>query len=572
MKFLTGAGLFCLLSNVVVIAGQELLKNGGFESLSDWQCWAPLQCFLTSDAYSGSHAVVASSRAESWQGPTQYITVNPGQRYNVSAYMKLLSDHIGENMEAYVDMEDQAGHHVYQTVATHGSAKTSDGWVFIQGSFTAPHTAVKTVRVAFDCGPSAHVLFAVDEASVTPLTGITNVTDAYLNNVIDRERKGDMHFNVKTASGVHMNDIKIHVLQKKKSFPFGSSFNAHKYNEGAANGKYRDFVNKHFNWVVPENALQWYDIEWTRGHMNYKLALDAIHGVKSHGIKVRGHNLVWSVEKYVQGWIKQLSPTELKTVVKHHIEETMNMTRGLLEHWDVNNEMLHGSWYQDRAGDPNYNLELFRIAHHADPSVKLFLNDYNVVAGSGFTNDYLAQAKKYKAANVGLGGMGVQCHFAEEIMPDASLVKERLDLLSTAGVPIWVTELDVVAVDENKRADLYEAALRALYGHPAVQGILFWGFWDQTHWRGPHAALAKGNNMELTAAGRRVLDLFENQWMTDETHVLSAVGNQFNVRGFHGDYEIHVLYQGRELPHLMQNITLYKGSDVTVSINVQNVV
>ena len=57
-----------------------------------------------------------------------------------------------------------------------------------------------------------------------------------------------------------------------------------------------------------------------------------------------------------------------------------------LEHRDVNNENLHGQWYQDRLQDPEYNLELFRIAHHHDPSVKLFLNDYNVVASGYSTN------------------------------------------------------------------------------------------------------------------------------------------------------------------------------------------
>ena len=57
-----------------------------------------------------------------------------------------------------------------------------------------------------------------------------------------------------------------------------------------------------------------------------------------------------------------------------------------LEHWDVNNENLHGQWYQDRLHDPSYNLELFREAHHADPHVKLFLNDYNVVAAGASTN------------------------------------------------------------------------------------------------------------------------------------------------------------------------------------------
>ena len=60
-----------------------------------------------------------------------------------------------------------------------------------------------------------------------------------------------------------------------------------------------------------------------------------------------------------------------------------------------------------------------------------------------------------------------------------------------------MTELDVQAQDENRRADFYEKALRSFYGHPAVEGILFWGFWDQLHWRGEKAALVRGDNLEV---------------------------------------------------------------------------
>ncbi|KAK7506843.1 hypothetical protein BaRGS_00001694, partial [Batillaria attramentaria] len=119
------------------------------------------------------------------------------------------------------------------------------------------------------------------------------------------------------------------VVQKKKSFPFGMMAKAPDYNANAANGKYRDFIHKHFNWAVTGNALKWYAIEPHRGQLHYQPALDTVNGLRSHGIKVRGHNLVWSVDKYVQDWIKQLHGDELRNVVKHHIEETMNVTRGL---------------------------------------------------------------------------------------------------------------------------------------------------------------------------------------------------------------------------------------------------
>ena len=66
------------------------------------------------------------------------------------------------------------------------------------------------------------------------------------------------------------------------------------------------------------------------GHIwNTVLAYFTSNSSLTRRLKVRGHNLVWSVGQQVQDWVKQLSGTELRNVVKQHIEETMNKTRGL---------------------------------------------------------------------------------------------------------------------------------------------------------------------------------------------------------------------------------------------------
>nr|KAG5694098.1 hypothetical protein BaRGS_033717 [Batillaria attramentaria] len=379
---------FSLPACLTVSVSQELLTNEGFESLEHWDCWEQT-CSLSDEKHSGQHAVHTTDRQHDYDGPSQYVSINPGETYAVTGWAKLGDDGgTGQDLILEFDFTVQGGSHE---------------WV-----------------------------------KVAKLPG---------------------------------------------------------------------------------------------GQKNYDDALTMIHGLKAHGLKVRGHNLVWSVDQFVQDWVKQLWGDDLRKAVKDHIEETMDKTRGLLEHWDVNNENLHGSWYQTRLNDNDYAIELFRIAHNADPSVKLFLNDYNVVAWGGDTDS-------------------------------------RLDHLAQAGIPIWITELDVQAWDENKRADFYESALRTFYEHPAVEGILFWGFWDKQHWRGDKAALIRGDNFELTAAGRRVLDLFENQWMTDETRSLTSLGDQFTVRGFHGDYEVNVIYQGRELEQSKETFELGKASK-WITINVQ---
>ena len=50
-----------------------------------------------------------------------------------------------------------------------------------------------------------------------------------------------------------------------------------------------------------------------------------------------------------------------------------------LAQWDVNNENLHGSFYEERLGDPNITMQMFNDVHGLDPNAKLFLNDFGII-------------------------------------------------------------------------------------------------------------------------------------------------------------------------------------------------
>jgi len=52
-----------------------------------------------------------------------------------------------------------------------------------------------------------------------------------------------------------------------------------------------------------------------------------------------------------------------------------------LEHWDVNNEMSNHRFYVDKYGSDSIRADMFRKARSVDQSAKLFMNDYNLVAG-----------------------------------------------------------------------------------------------------------------------------------------------------------------------------------------------
>lgn len=51
----------------------------------------------------------------------------------------------------------------------------------------------------------------------------------------------------------------------------------------------------------------------------------------------------------------------------------------------MNNELLHGNWYETKLNDTEYTKDVFRAIHQWDPDVKLFLNDYNTLGAGGAT-------------------------------------------------------------------------------------------------------------------------------------------------------------------------------------------
>ena len=64
-------------------------------------------------------------------------------------------------------------------------------------------------------------------------------------------------------------------------------------------------------------------------------------------------------------------------LLRNHQKNAVAVQR--LEHWDVNNENLHGDFYEQRTGNPNITMKMFRDIHSVDQNVKLFLNDFSIV-------------------------------------------------------------------------------------------------------------------------------------------------------------------------------------------------
>ena len=54
-------------------------------------------------------------------------------------------------------------------------------------------------------------------------------------------------------------------------------------------------------------------------------------------------------------------------------------------HWDVNNEQLHGEFYENKTGDLDVMTKLFKEVKKYDENALLFLNDFAIVRSSSYT-------------------------------------------------------------------------------------------------------------------------------------------------------------------------------------------
>jgi hypothetical protein len=102
----------------------------------------------------------------------------------------------------------------------------------------------------------------------------------------------------------------------------------------------------------------------------------------------------------------------------------------------------------------------------------------------------------------------VQGHISH---PVGEIVCDSLDKLAILGLPIWITELDVTAENEHIRADDLEVFLREAFAHPAVEGIILWGFWEMFMFR-EHSHLVDADGT-INEAGKRYLAL-KQEWLT----------------------------------------------------------
>lgn len=546
------AAVFSVLAPFIA-AGQttNLISNPGFElNTSGWFGFGPVSFTTTTMiAHSGSRSAFIQNRTDTWNGVAQSLAgvLQPNISYQISAWVRL-SNSVSQPVMLTMQKTDGSGT-TYQNVAS--ATANSNSWTKLTGGYVLNVSGTLTNLNLYMEGPAAGVAFYADDFDVEGYDW-----KSAANARIEQIRKRDARLFVVDPAGQPIPGAVINVNQTRHQFAFGSAIN-----NNISNPNYAAFVRTNFEWAVMENEAKWYYNEPTQGHVTYTVADAITNFCYTNKITLRGHNIFWAVDQNVQAWVTNLSNANLLVAVTNRLNSVVNHFKGTFVHWDVNNEMLHGNFYGNRLGNW-VNPWMFQYAHTLDSNAVLFVNDYNVVAGNE-TDAYKLQIQSLLASNAPVQAIGAQGHFGSTVDPAST--ESRIDSLAELNLPIWITEYDSANSDEFIRADNLEKLYRIAFSKSSVDGVLMWGFWAGSHWRGSNAAIVN-LNWTLNEAGRRYQALLA-EWTTRTNGATDSVG-VFAFRGFHGAHDVTVTLPGRQ--PTLRRITLDPGTGTSTNVLVIN--
>ncbi|MBN2636953.1 MAG: endo-1,4-beta-xylanase [Prolixibacteraceae bacterium] len=374
-----------------------------------------------------------------------------------------------------------------------------------------------------------------------------------INDSITKYRKGGITIKAKQGS-------RVSVEQKSHEFWFGCAI-PNSLARGMSANDFQQFEQiflENFNSAVTENALKWAVMERQKDEVDYRTVDSILNWTEKNNIPLRGHNLFWGIfrspntgAQYVQSWVAELDDNELRQRIKDRAENITKRYKGRFAEYDLNNEMIHGNYYEDRLG-ADITKFMAQWSLNGDPDAKLWLNDYDILIndsplGIGLP-EYMAQIRMLLKQNIPIAGIGVQAHSHLETF-DRKFLVEALDSLAIFDLPIRITEFNLPGMrsefrqsqltpeQEESKANEIVDFYNICFAHPAVEGIIMWGFWEGANWI-PSSSLYK-RDWTPTPSAIAYKNLIYKDWWTTETGVADSDG-QFTTKGFYGKYTITV--------------------------------
>ncbi len=311
------------------------------------------------------------------------------------------------------------------------------------------------------------------------------------------------YFTAKNYSRDYLNDPvpkagSLVEIANRKGFFIGAAVNK------SDNPVFAQLVPREFNSITPENQTKWRQllVDGKIGKYDFSEADAIVDYALKHGVRVRGHTLIWgkfsghTYPKELDGTIAVADDpaSELRKVMREHIETVMGHFKGRISTWDAVNEPLSMDGpYLDKNIFLNtlgrsYIAETFKIAHEVDPEATLFLNEQFGTYKGKHVEVFFELLEWLIEAGVPIYGVGIQAHNIFKTH-DLDAFHQFIDRVAKLDLKVEVTEFDARIRLFDKFPDPYRAQgeymaeyARICIENPACIGFTLWGLSDAGTW------------------------------------------------------------------------------------------
>jgi len=282
----------------------------------------------------------------------------------------------------------------------------------------------------------------------------------------------------------------LHQLAVAKGLKYFGTATDNPNNDNQYNGIISNSNN--FGQITPANQMKWDTVEPSQGNFQYSKGDSIVSFAKSHNQIMRCHTTVWYNQ--LPNWVSSINNNgTLINALKNHVTQEVNHWKGQCYAWDVVNEAFEDSgpfrnsvFY--RLIGTEFIPIAFMAAAAADPSAKLYYNDYNIeTSGAKATQTYNV-VKAMKNRGIKVDGVGLQAHFVVGQTTRAAQVS-ILNYYAALGVEVAYTELDIrfqqlppSSQQLQQQATDYVGVVGACLDVAACVGITVWDFADKYSW------------------------------------------------------------------------------------------
>ncbi|KAF5389868.1 hypothetical protein D9757_003635 [Collybiopsis confluens] len=272
--------------------------------------------------------------------------------------------------------------------------------------------------------------------------------------------------------------------------------------------------NTYFGQLTPANSMKWDATEPQQGTFLFSGGDQIVAQAKAHNQLMRGHNCVWYNQ--LPSWVSggHFTAAQLTSIIQNHCGTLVGHYKGQICESDTVGMLSmvrrrsrsklqipiashpepepfndDGTWRSDvfftTLGTSYVDIAL-KAARAADPSAKLYINDYNIEQTGAKATAMLNLVKDLKSRSIPIDGVGLQCHFIVGQVPTS--LQSIIQQFTALGLEVALTELDIrmtlpaTSALLNQQETDYKNVIAACKAVSGCVGVTIWDYTDKYSW------------------------------------------------------------------------------------------